>query len=341
MSRVHSVDAMRALAVAAIVIMHTTPFKGSHDEVSTLPYIIVNQLTRFAVPFFFVASGFFWASKVRRGAGPMPAAHASAKRIAAVLVFWCIVYLLPLNVTSVIEHGVLGPVKTVYRNLSRMLEDPVALAFQGTEVHLWFLISLALAVYISAVFMKYRQFPLLAVASALLFIVGALAKSYSATPIGLELEFNTRNGPFFGLIFFVTGIWFARRTPSPRWLYLGAGVMLAGAAGQFVETIYIMRAFEVPPTHDYVFCTYLFGAGSALVALSNHSILRNGLLENMGRWALGLYAVHLIFLRWFEPFDLEYRSMAWDACYAVSVLVLSCAAIFSMSRIPRLRRFLQ
>jgi surface polysaccharide O-acyltransferase-like enzyme len=340
-SRVHSVDTMRALAVVAIVIMHTTPFKGSHDAESTLPYILVNQLARFAVPFFFVVSGFFWARKVQEGKEPLSAAHASAKRIGVVLAFWCGVYLLPLNITSIIEHGVLGPVKSVYWNLQRLLEDPVALAFQGTEVHLWFLISLALAVYMSAVFLRYRQLSLLLVVSALFFVIGALGKSYSGTPFGLELEFNTRNGPFFGWLFFATGIWLSRRTPRREWLYLGGLVMLVGAAGQFAETMVLMKSFGVEPRHDYVFCTYLFGVGSALVALSNHAILRNGLLESMGRWALGLYAVHLIFLRWFEPFDLEYRNLLWDSCYWVAVLVLSCAAIALMSRSGRIRRFIQ
>ncbi len=65
----------------------------------------------------------------------------------------------------------------------------------------WMLFSLL----ISTAFIKLRQTKGLLVSAVLLYFAGVLLKAYSNTPLGFSVEFNTRNGPFFSTLHFVTG----------------------------------------------------------------------------------------------------------------------------------------
>ena len=61
LNRVLSVDKLRVLAVTAVIALQTSPFQGGawSGERLLAPGNLINQLSRFAVPFFFVVSGYF------------------------------------------------------------------------------------------------------------------------------------------------------------------------------------------------------------------------------------------------------------------------------------------
>jgi surface polysaccharide O-acyltransferase-like enzyme len=55
MSRIDSVDTVKLIAITAVIAIHTNPFSHNTENVSSIYYclnIIINQLARFAVPFF-------------------------------------------------------------------------------------------------------------------------------------------------------------------------------------------------------------------------------------------------------------------------------------------------
>lgn len=93
--RIHAVDALRAVAIIAVVMIHTTTrtLETSHYDLVNFPFtILLNQLARFAVPLFFLISGFvlelnyknhtnFWAYLKKR-----------FNRIFIPYVFWSIFY---------------------------------------------------------------------------------------------------------------------------------------------------------------------------------------------------------------------------------------------------------
>ena len=69
MDRSNSVDTARLFAIAAVIMIHTQPFSGAAASlrIYSYPYLLVNQLARFAVPMFFVLAGYFWGLKIRGG----------------------------------------------------------------------------------------------------------------------------------------------------------------------------------------------------------------------------------------------------------------------------------
>lgn len=58
MSRIESVDIFRLIAIVAVITIHTSPFRADviiESEAYKYLDVIFNQLSRFAVPFFFVS----------------------------------------------------------------------------------------------------------------------------------------------------------------------------------------------------------------------------------------------------------------------------------------------
>jgi surface polysaccharide O-acyltransferase-like enzyme len=230
---------------------------------------------------------------------------------------------MPYNLSSISEYGLLGPVKLAYWNVINSIENPVNLIFQGSKVHLWFLVSLILSTIITAIFLKTNARYSLFIVSISLYFIGVLAKSYSATELGIELAFNTRNGPFFGLLLFVTGYWLSSKTPNKRWFHIGLIVFSLGVMTHFTEIYILMKLYKTSMMQDFVFGTYFMGVGATLLSLSNHKLLTNQIFSTLGRLTLGIYASHFLFVDLLRPVDKLLNNPLWELFFVILVLGLS------------------
>ena len=90
------IEAGRALGALAVVLIHVGPFRGPEWEgtAAGLGGAFLNQLCRFAVPFFFLAAGYFYGRKVCSGAPPLPVLRRQAGRLTVLFAFWSGAYLL-------------------------------------------------------------------------------------------------------------------------------------------------------------------------------------------------------------------------------------------------------
>lgn len=325
MKHIESVDVFKLIAITAVIVIHTTPFRGDvvDSEIYKLLDLLFEQISRFAVPFFFVLSGYFWGIKIRNGEPVFPASLLMGRRILVIFLAWSCIYLLPYNVGYIYEYGVMEQLRVSLEQLSSFIKNPVELVMQGTRVHLWFLMALLSALLVSSIVLYTGKTYLLVVISILLFLFGLLAKSYANTPLGIDIDFNTRNGPFFSTIFFASGYILSGKQASEKWLYYGMILFVLGVVLHFVEIIGLWTLYKTPINQDYVVGTFFMGIGAALAALSNHSILRIKMLGNLGRMTLGVYAVHFIYVDIFEPIDLITDNALWEIGYVILVLVLS------------------
>src|SRR5579862_3026719 len=90
-SRNHSIDAFRVFAAWAVICVHTDPFTGpAFGPDVRLFGELLNQFVRVAVPFFFLASGYFYSVSLSRGEGPMPLAARLIRRLALFFLFWSV-----------------------------------------------------------------------------------------------------------------------------------------------------------------------------------------------------------------------------------------------------------
>ena len=88
-TRNHSIDAFRVIANWVVICVHTEPFMAARfgPEVRFFGELL-NQFVRVATPFFFLASGYFFAVSLSRGAGAVPLAGKLIRRLIVFFLFW-------------------------------------------------------------------------------------------------------------------------------------------------------------------------------------------------------------------------------------------------------------
>ncbi len=341
MERIQSVDVFRLVAIVAVIIIHTTPFyldMSDGGKSYGITFVVIDQFSRFAVPFFFAISGYFWGAKTRENGIESASALMATKRVGIILLAWSFIYLLPYNISSIVDYGILGPIKVVYWDVLNLAGHPLRTLMQGSKEHLWFLVGLLFAVNISAFLIKRKLLKTLISISVILYFVGVAAKAYIDTPIGIELNFNTRNGPFMSLLLFVSGYILSGIPNSSRWAIIGVFVFLVGSGIQFLELYVLSRYFETTMIQDYVFGTYFMGLGVALIALSNHRKFRISFLGKIGTMTLGIYAVHLIFVDLLRPVDARTDNIFWEIAYIFLVFGFSIISVIFLSRFKLTRQ---
>ncbi len=341
MNRIESVDTIRLLAIISVIAIHTAPFLSESYQSGAYHYlaVVINQLARFAVPFFFAISGYFWGVKILRGENAFEVSRDMGLRILVIFLAWSFIYLLPYNISAIFEHGWQGPFKAAYWHAYGLLQYPPGLILGGTKIHLWFLVALLFALFISLVFIKLKAEKCLLLFALALYVVGVFLKSYVQTPLGIPSEFDSRYGPFFSTLLFVSGYFIAKIKPTERWFFYGLGIFLLGCAIHFTE-IYLLNRFygTYMMMHDYVFGTYLMGGGAAVLALSNHRVIRSRSLSGIGKLTLGIYAIHLIFVDILQPLDNATDFVIWEVGYVFIVLLLSVLSTLILSKSVLFRR---
>jgi surface polysaccharide O-acyltransferase-like enzyme len=242
-------------------------------------------------------------------------------------------------VGAIIDYGVLGPLKMSYWNIQYFIERPGLLFFQGSKVHLWFLMSLAICIAISSIFIDRGRTGFLYVLAATFYVFGMLAKAYALTPIGIPIDFNTRHGPFFGLIFFCTGHFLSTHKRADNSLAVGLVLLLIGYALVFVELHYLHANFGTSYLQDYVVGTYFIGVGSAVIVLSNTVNFTFSKFPKIMSVTLGIYAVHFIFIDILKPFETTVPIFISNTIFPIAVALLSIFTAVQISETKYFRRF--
>jgi len=340
--RLLAVDTMRFLAIIAVIIIHTCPFRDLTLEHDARQYnllgVFLNQLARFGVPFFFTISGYFWGLKVRGGTPVVSILAQTAKRLLLVLVAASVIYALPYNITAIFEYGALGPIKVWNWHLHDLASNPERILFEATNQHLWFLIALLWAVAIATVFVYFRRVRYLVAVAVILYVFGILALAYEKTPVGIAFPFYTLQGPFFSTLFFVTGYILSGYPPQAKWLRLGVVFTLAGFAIHFSEAFLLWKWWQIRPFHHYLFGTVLIGLGVSMITLSDPPALRIKVLAKAGRYTLGIYVIHYIFVDWLLPVNAVVTHPAWEIGRVFLILGLALVVAQWMSKYKVLRK---
>ncbi|MGL4563857.1 MAG: acyltransferase family protein, partial [Halioglobus sp.] len=109
-ARKETLDSVRLVAVFFVIGIHSFPLFGVADQNLVRLGFIFNQICRFAVPSFFVVSGYLFAKNFDH-AQPLKRLSRTSKRLATLYFFWCVFYLLPYNVGLIPTDGWDAPLK--------------------------------------------------------------------------------------------------------------------------------------------------------------------------------------------------------------------------------------
>ncbi len=327
------IDFGRFIAIIGVILIHSAG-AGRFLKVETgadlqqfgiNPGVVIEQICRFAVPFFFCASGYFLARQNSRALSNV--LIGIARRIIPIYFIWSLFYVL---ITS-----------------KRMiwLTDPMYvlewLVNGGPGYHLWFLPALGVNMALAAYLRRRLLWKAIFIIAIVLYVTGLMLGSYLPLFIhNPDPVFNmvSRDLPCFGLIFVIAGMYLAESPPPPPKLTTSIIICIFGAALHLTEAAVLDRAGLMPfQANNYLLGTLAFGIGAFLVTLNFKNVPKLfELFAEIGRLNLGIYAVHVFFLivarHFLRPTELYER-----LSIAFFVLLLSCLAALVVSRIKPLR----
>ena len=209
----------------------------------------INQITRFAVPFFFLCSGYFLQPKLSSGA-PLGVALRYCRPLLILWLVWSLLYaVIPFDPIGAWQYGYLESMALQWQML---LSDPLNQWWVGGMVHLWFLPALMLAVLILALCQQVRRPGLALALGATLYLLALLGGSYGKPVLGAEWAVITRNGPFFSLLFVALGFMIRQH----HWRLssaLALRLLVVGMLGYLLEGLLLKQLWEIPfGRHDFL-----------------------------------------------------------------------------------------
>jgi surface polysaccharide O-acyltransferase-like enzyme len=323
MERNYAIDFIKFFAIVAVVVIHTFP---SDDKIG---FFLLDNLSRFAVPFFFVASGYLFGLKVKNNPQPGRYFKRYVIKILKIYVSWLLFYI----GYDIIRTGLSGG--NVKHELTKYFAEltPLNLFYYGhgtSGYQLWFVISLAWSMSVVYLFLRLRKITLLLILSLCLNIAGLFGQSYS---MFAELSVtSTRDALFIGLFYTTLGCWFAYRLPLIQtWnfekkIYLsliGFFFILQAAEGYFLTKVLLAKQGE------YFLSTIVLTFILFLFIVNNPELGKGVWITKIGGNALGIYAVHVLLIdivdMVFNTFGLEDFShyLLWNLLDAFLVFTLS------------------
>lgn len=297
-SRIHSVDAMRIVAVALVVIIHTNPFEGVGASGNAVNFLL-ETTARVAVPFFFLASGYFFARQALNR-DPLAYFRSRARSLAELYAFG-IALTLPVYLAGTALEAVTAG-DSVTRSVGRRLAEglsPVDLLYYGTSVSeiLWFIPALAVALGLVAGFAALGRSHLALPVALALHAVGLLGPEYAGL---VDLPVDVRDGLFFGFFYVSVGHVIAARgwrggSGRPGTLLAATvafGVLHAAeryAMGYVFGDASVAAEVYAP---SFTLGTAAFAVSLFLFLLSRPDLGASTRLPAWGSYAVGIYVAH-------------------------------------------------
>ena len=234
--RNNAIDMFRLVSAIAVVMLHMNLLADVND---TAHRIIGDGLLRFALPFFFCTSGYYYITALLRGK------HVFLRQLFNVLkpyLVWTFIYYAASFVQNVIIAGV--PVGTF------LMERLVFFFFNGSYYHFWYFPALIYAMILVTVFYKLfgeKGLRVFSAAAVVLYIIGALGLTYydigKSIPVLSRVysmaDFETiRRIVCMGFPLFSLGYWVvALREKTARAVHKSIKWLLAGALLLFAAEI--------------------------------------------------------------------------------------------------------
>lgn len=304
------IDLFRWFAFIAVVCIHTATMGG---DVS----MMAGRLSRWAVPLFFMASGYFIGARI----DDPGVIWRSTKRIAPLFIVWVLVYLV---------------VRDSWPETVKQWQD--LLINGGSGFHLWYLPSLLSCIAVLALLRRRLDWPVVLGIAGAVFIGGLAFGSYSGLLDLNQRVWNPRNGPIFGLIFVTLGAWLAVNKPVVplRWAALAFAVFLIT---DVAERLWL--ATTGPTYIDFTVSSLFVGAAAFLTARAwDGEPFARWNLDILGRYSFGMYAMHMLFLYGIHKHFHPKGPTEW-AWTVLATVALSTLTTLALSRVPVVKRYVQ
>lgn len=336
--RLPVLDTVSTISLYFVIFSHLVPHMNSNlwnwqilDEEAVS--FIIAQGGRFSVPFFFLSVGYYYGKALQRGADPFTFLILYGRKLLYVYISWNLIYaIIPPNFFHVFSK--FGIFSSIYIQLQCtwdwLINNNISVILLGTKRHLWFIMACITGLAITSCFCKYNIARFLVPFGIVLYLIGLLGDSYSRTPIGLSLPFDTQV-LLYSTIFIGVGRRLSMYHENNKSLALS--FFFGGALMHFAEIYYLKRMYDLDALgHNFLLGTMFWGVGAFLLCLEYPNVGRNSFLEKIGKFTLGIYVSHALIIDALIPTSGLVKSLAWDLFKPVFVLLLSYGLCQGLTR---------
>ena len=158
------IDILKFIAAYMIMAIHFMPFEDINKE---LNFWFTQILCRLAVPFFFIAAGYFAANKLQDGKKTI----LYLKRLLFMYLIYTAIYI-PFIIGEYNEHG--------YSTFAKIGYFFKALFLTGSYFHLWYFLALMIAVGMIYCFIHYIKLSdkQMIIVTGILYVIGTMGNAY-------------------------------------------------------------------------------------------------------------------------------------------------------------------
>ena len=280
-SRNAAFDALRVLCLLGIITLHVAG--GGFAGMKPLGFVL-DELSRFAVPVFFVLSAWFWKdADLER---PLRLIAKVALRVLPAFVLW-------LGIVLAVE-GLTSPDKALRPLAPENIIN--TLWTGGPAFHLWFLPALVVGTAIVSISTRWLGWTVTAGLALALYLTGTAIGGYAHLLQGHGYPFWVdRNGVFFAPVFLVAGVLLRRNADRLSHISLP----MLGLATLLFAALHVAEGFWIvgryPMGHDYTISTLFYGV--AVVLLVSRLPITGAVWSVLGRATFVAYLVHTLVLR--------------------------------------------
>jgi peptidoglycan/LPS O-acetylase OafA/YrhL len=302
MERNNSIDFIKFFAILSVVVIHVFP------RDSQIGLFILDNFSRFAVPFFFTASGYLFGQKMIHKRDSFDYFKRYIIKILKLYLCWLFFYMM-YDVLILYKDAADVPKEIAqYINHFSFLD----LIYYGTGTsgyQLWFLTALIWSVIILFGFFKLKKARLLLTISLIFNLLGLFGQSYS---VFYDLPLSTRDALFIGLFYTTLGFFFADDK-----FFKKLGAITAKTNLSLILIFFIIQVVEgyllekiLSGSHgEYFISTICLTAFLFLFTLNNKTLGKDLFITKVGGRALGIYIVHVVFI---DIFDLIISALRLD-----------------------------
>lgn len=278
--RYYQVDVMRFVCAILVISIHTSALYSFGDVPGK---VLSLGIARIAVPFFFIASGYFFYERFNHE-GYLKA---------------YIIRILKYYLISTVVYTVILFTFIKSRN-SNILDLVKNLLFNGVSPSLWFFPALIFSISVLYLFLKKNWIKPLIIVSLVLYALGLIGDSYYGLVVGTPLEklvemyssvfVNTRNGLCFGLPFLTLGVLINKHDMRSKLKHLKSLTLFSSVI--FAFEAYVLISNNISRDNNMYISLMFLVSCIFLLSLRSKKILSDRkakLLRDMSLW---IYCLH-------------------------------------------------
>lgn len=339
--RLASLECLRVVAILGVISQHMVSPELFQKPGTTVNIVmcLVEQLRIFAVPFFFLVSGYFFGKSIQAGKSASDVLVRYAKWFAPVWLVWTILYAFIPSNWGETDSGVLRPMYWQFLlTIDWITLHPFAFLWFMPPGHQWFLPALIVGLTTVAFLHSFNLMRVGLPVAAVLYLTGVVLRGEIFVLQPLPLPSFLTMELAVTLLFTLSGWWLSFHLKKPN---LKLGVLLA-------TTGYILALFEAAAIWHHIdsglekfttgqpmLGTIPLTLGIFLIALAKPDLGRSTMLPSLAKLTFGVYMSHMLVIRALNPVRtwLDPPFLLWDMVMPFVVYLLAISLTVILSRV--------